>query len=208
MTKEQLYLKRKKAELINHIQAYNKRTNKNYKFSINPKNLDIESDLCDSPLCFKCGMCCLMCPCTFAPSDFIDITDINYMSRLLETGVICISESPESGLLIIRPRGWGDSYIVSTSDRIRPDNEGGNPCLLLSNNGCILPPVYRPTEGLLHFHTLTIYNEKDIEREYLVYREALLTLYEQHYYKRIPVEEARNENNIKKLINSMIDKNL
>lgn len=185
LTKEEIYINHKKKGLLNHIDAYNKKSDD--PFSVNKTNFDIETTLCKPNICKNCGDCCLTFPCVFSPSDFLDITDLEYMKRLLDTNLLCISDIPTRGILVIRPRGEGDFWIVSLYRDIVLNRGGYNPCILHSSKGCLLPAMNRPSEGLLHLPVTdsvehyTLYNEWDITKEYTPYQETLLTLKEMYY---------------------------
>lgn len=206
MTKEEIYLKRKKEELIRHVNKFNERNRSGYQFQIDSENLDIESTFCNSHLCDKCGNCCATFPCIFAPSDFLDITDIDYMSELLDTGLICFSQSEDKKVLLLRPRGLGDKSIWSDLNEIKYTYDGANPCILQSKNGCLLPPIYRPTEGLLHLHSLTMYKTEYIEEEYRSCWDALINLIEKGTFRGElePEYIVQKPENINRLIRSLV----
>lgn len=206
MTKEEIYLKRKKEELIRHVNKFNERNQGKYQFPIDSKNLDIENTFCNSSLCSKCGNCCSTFPCVFAPSDFLDITDINYMSKLLDTGLICLSQSEDKKVLLLRPRGLGDRELWSDLDEIKYTYDGANPCILQSSSSCLLPAIYRPTEGLLHLHRLTMYKTRDIVEEYNPYWNDLISLFSQGTFstKLEPKYIVQQPENINRLIRSLV----
>lgn len=206
-TKEEIYIKRKKKELLGHIDTYNKRCSPQNKILVDKKDFDMERTLCRSNICKNCGSCCKTYPCIFDPYDFLDITNLDYMKKLLDTNILCISETYENKVLIIRPRGIGDLGTVSLHEDIKYSWNGSNSCILHSTNGCLLPIEYRPSEGLLHIPIdridhQTIYKEEDIEKEYIQYKEILLTLFKRYYtIQNLPNVE---EENIKKFTKYII----
>ena len=101
---------------------------------------------CDDPLkCATCKgkNCCQHFPCAFSPEEFLDINNTSYMLKILKTGLIVIAKLPIN-IPYIRIRGINDPPKIVTNT-----NEAGNPCSLLSNNGCLLNSLFRPTEALL-----------------------------------------------------------
>ncbi|MBR2603739.1 MAG: hypothetical protein IKE10_01765 [Bacilli bacterium] len=105
-----------------------------------------ENDCIKPEWCSVCkGGCCKSFPCTFSPEDFIDITNINYMKNLLETGVIVIAPlNIMHDLYCIRVKGEKDldSVVTGYTQKL-------NSCLLYTEKGCMLEYVFRPSEGLL-----------------------------------------------------------
>ena len=94
--------------------------------------------------CAKCkGDCCKHFPCAFAPEEFLNLQDKDYIRSLLETGLIIISPRKKH-ILYIRPRGIYDPPRMVTNLVTEP-----NPCALLRENGCILDHSFRPIGGLL-----------------------------------------------------------
>ena len=69
-----------------------------------------ENDCVKPEWCSVCkGGCCKSFPCTFSPEDFIDVTNIDYMKKLIETGVIVISPlNFMNDIYCIRARGFKD----------------------------------------------------------------------------------------------------
>lgn len=128
------------------------------------------------------------------------------MSRLLNTGLICISQSKNEKVLLLRPRGLGDEEVWSNLNEIRYNYDGTNPCILHSSKGCLLPAIYRPTEGLLHLHTLTMYKTRDIEEEYKPYWSTLINLYSQGTFsiELEPKYIVQKPENINRLIRSLV----
>lgn len=139
--------------------------------------------------CDKC--CCEHFPCKYSPYDFLDITNFDYMCGILDTGLLCISESINTKELIIRPRGINDSDSIVSLTASFPFWISRNPCLLLSSTGCMLPPEFRPSEGLLYIPKSTrdhisLYSEKDLEKDYEQYQDALKALYDKYSGKYMP----------------------
>lgn len=192
MTKEQIYLNHKKEILIKLVDLYNKKHSAKYQFSINNNDLDIEKTFCTSERCKKCGGCCSKFPCAFSPDDFLDINDLEYMRKILDSGVICITKSHYKKVIILRPRGEGDLGIVSLESDIEYNYHGYNRCLLKSDTGCLLSAEYRPSEGLLYLplrglmHQI-MYSETDIENDYEAYQESLEILFNEYLSKNISV---------------------
>ena len=96
MTKEDLYLTQKRKGLIEHASPFNGKTFGGTLFEIKEDSmgaLDIEKTFCTPSACHSCGVCCATFPCTFAPSDFLDIYDFEYMKSIIDTGLVCISYS-------------------------------------------------------------------------------------------------------------------
>lgn len=140
MNKEEAYIRHKKIGLLEHINSYNRKLNKPYQIPSNPEDFDIEESLCRKSLCQRCGSCCQTFPCIFAPTDFLDIENMDYMRKILNTGLLCLSKIYNSTTTIIRPRGIGDLGVVSFLDDIKYTYDGANPCILNSSNGCLLSP--------------------------------------------------------------------
>lgn len=132
MSKEAEYLRHKKKTLADIIEKYNKRTWELY--PIDSDNIDISKQFCASnDICRECGNCCKKCPCTYSPYDFLDIEDIDYMRRILDTGVVTLVNYNNYYPYVIRNRGILDSESVAGKD----NDSGINKCLLLSENGCM-----------------------------------------------------------------------
>lgn len=207
MTMEEKYLNHKKKGLLEHVRKFNERNHDVWQFPINENNFDIEHTFCSPDVCRDCGRCCSNFPCVFAPSDFLDITDLDYMRRLLDTEVICISEVNWDGTLVIRPRGLGDLGVVSLGSQIKLHNRA-NPCMLNSRKGCLLPDMYRPSEGLLYhaieeYEHVIMYTEKNIADEYRAYNDILFTLLSEYAYKKSSPYVAEDKENIQKLTRYM-----
>lgn len=208
MSKEKEYLEHKKNTLINLVNNYNSCHSEFYQFKIDKENLDIKKSFCSSEYCTDCGRCCKRFPCIFSPNDFLDITDLDYMRKILDTGVVTIVYYNNLYPLIIRARGIFDSEEVACKDIDRD-----NPCILHTENGCMLPDVYRGSEGLLYIrekegHTV-IYGEKDMgylyEYSNLVYSRPLHILYDEYKNVIIP-KESINEERVNQFIKSLINK--
>lgn len=205
MTREELYLIKKKQGLIAHANPFHGKTFCGTLFEINTDNiekLDIETTFCTPNICNHCGACCQTFPCVFAPSDFLDLNDIEYMKSILDTGLVCISDLYDSHTLIIRPRGYGDLWCVSTLDEIRYSYEGANPCQLCAG-GCVLSANYRPSQGLLRFALgrgyghLNMYTDDNISQEYQKYQDVLWNLFAEYCDNDKPAEVT--EENVRKL---------
>lgn len=147
----------------------------------------------DQEICATCSnCCCAVHPCKYSPYDFIDITDINYMSSILDLGLLCISESIDNGLLLIRPRGYADSdTLVSMFADYKSSFR--NPCIMQSQTGCLLSKYHRPTEGLLYipfseYDHVVLYTERKIEKDYYPYQDALRSLYHKYRNVNMPIK--------------------
>lgn len=195
MTKEEIYLEHKKQNLINLVNAYNNRmkaVGQTFQFEIDSENLDIEKTFCTPEKCKGCGNCCHTCPCVFSPNDFLDINDYSYMENIFNTGIVCISPTPR-GYLVVRPRGITDEKTVSSAQT------SYNPCLLLGDNGCLLPPEYRPSSGLLFYpihnsnHRI-MYSYENIDDEYEKYQSLMWKYFSQYNNQIIPFEIVPNNN--------------
>lgn len=189
MSKEREYLEHKKKTLIDLVNNYNKRYVKEYQYEIDEDNLDIKEAFCSS--CRGCGKCCRRFPYVYSPRDFLDIIDLDYMRKILDTGVVTIVRYNNRYPLIIRNRGVLDKDSIACGDI-----DAHNPCLLLSKNGCMLPDIYRASQGLLyvigefgyiHCHK-ALYSDDDYLKEYdnYTYQKALSILYDEYKDVIIP----------------------
>ena len=223
MSKEREYLEHKKKILIDLVNKYNHIYVKEYQYEIDEENLDITKAFCSN--CKGCGKCCARTPCTYSPRDFLDITDLDYMRKILDTGVVTIVRYNNDDIrpLIIRNRGIEDQDSIASSDK-----DSHNPCILLGKNGCMLPDVYRGSEGLLfvigkHGHT-ALYSDEDFLKEYdkYSYQRALRILYDEYKDVVIPKptgmiydedndiafpKETISEERVKEFIKCLINKN-
>lgn len=199
------YLIYKKENLLRLVANYNKQVIEDNKFQINEEDFDIRNNFCKPEICNHrsgCFHCCVHFPCKFSPKDFLDITNIDYMRNILNTGLICIGNtSKDSKTLILRPRGYEDKkncivslfpfYFSLYDDEL-------NPCVFRGDKGCLLDPEYRPSQGLLlvpvakgkyiekHFE---MYDSYDCEEEYKQYQEYLEILYNEYKEKYLPMPE-------------------
>ncbi len=220
MTKEEQYIEHKKQNLIRLVDAYNEVAPDDKKFQIiDRNNLDIEKNFCKPQICRYCGRCCVGFPCAFSPNDFLDITDIDYMKNILDTGLICISNVYKTKTLILRPRGYYDRGIVSFHPIIVPDED--NPCIFRSLNckGCLLPTEYRPSQGLLRIppnkvgfmmHAsphINMYVMANYEEDYQPYQEVLNYLVSEYKYTSFPINKISPEEDPQKLIKALIREN-
>lgn len=208
MSKEREYLEHKKSTIINIVKNFNDYNNY-YQIRINKKNLDIEKMCCSSKsICSQCGECCQRGPCAYSPNDFLDITDLDYMRKILNTGVVCIVKRNNLYPLIIRNRGVYDSETISC---VHPDTY--NQCILLTKNGCMLPDVYRGSEGLLYIRKksghIIIYGSgaRGYYYEYNnpAYQESLQILYDEYFDVKIP-KKSINEERVNEFVKCLINK--
>ena len=100
---------------------------------------------CLSDICDKCkGTCCKKYPCMLSPRELI-MDDIDYLKNVLDTGVLTLTVTQtQNKILYIRARGVNDPRTIYSEEAITP-----NSCILIGKKGCILDPLYRPTDGLL-----------------------------------------------------------
>ena len=223
MSEERKYLEHKKKTIIDLVNKYNSTSDKEHQFEIDEENLDISKIFCFNS-CKGCGKCCGSFPCVYSPRDFLDITDLDYMRRILDTGVVSIVRYNNNYPLIIRNRGVLDEDSIACGDI-----DTINPCILFGKNGCALSDVYRSSQGLLFViekqgHT-SLYSKREYLKEYsnIAYQDALDVLYDE--YKDVvipkPVElifdekkrvaspkEPMNEENVKKFVNCLINKKI
>lgn len=107
---------------------------------------------CYLEACIRCnGACCRNFPCSFSPDDFVDIDDLDYMKRILDTGYFVISTFSTyytkyigETIYYIRPRGIKDESTM-LANKIPVDNE----CIFHTVDGCLLDFYTRPSEGAL-----------------------------------------------------------
>lgn len=176
-------------------------------FELNQDNF--KESFCNSNICKVCkGSCCKRGPCIFSPYDFLNITDIDYMKGILDTGLVCISVLPENReILILRPRGIYDkNSIFSVTTKL-------NPCLLCQISGCMFDEQYRPCQGLLYvpnvdrdiIHHSVIYSPDKIEDDYIKYQIYLKNLICEYKSKDILFSYDRFEENVNNLVKKLIE---
>lgn len=217
------YLEHKKKNLIRLVDNYNETESDKYKFQIKDKTtLDIEKEFCRPELCKKCGTCCYTFPCVFSPSDFLDISDTDYMKSILNTGLICISalydEFDSRQTFVLRPRGYEEPYsIINLTGKIKCFifDDPINPCIFRNDfMGCLLPPVYRPSEGLLRIPYRGEYNKKEhinmygmwfYKEDYQEYQEYLKHLISEYKGVLFPIQDV-TEKDVKKFTDLLIRK--
>lgn len=180
MTYNEKYILLRKKFILKEITLYNNTHSLN-KFDINDTNFNIDEVLGTPEICQECdGKCCKYYPCLFSPYDFIDINSIDYMSRIIETGLICIGKSCYDNNLVLRPRGIKDKKkIVNT--RLSVDNR----CILFGPKGCMLTSAFRPAEALLYYaksvdYHLSIYHTSECVDDWSYYQDILQKLYEKY----------------------------
>lgn len=125
--------------------------------------------------CSKCkgAGCCQHFPCAFSPEEFIDINNIPYMMELFKSGFIVLAQLSKR-FSYIRVRGKIDPPRIITNLSI-PFNE----CSLLTDQGCLLDPLFRPTEGLLtmpHHSCEAYYGGHKMKLDWLEYRKPMKKL--------------------------------
>ena len=138
----------------------------------------LNNEMCKE--CISDDRCCNKYPCIFAPSDFLDITDMDYMKSILDTGLVYVNIFKNSNFLTIRPTGKREIY--NNSSYIN------NTCVFYnSKTGCMLDDYMRPTQGLLFMarreflgKCRALYTKDDIYNEYKPYQDILKKLY---YYQ-------------------------
>lgn len=126
------------------------------------------------------------------------------MRKILNTGVVSIVAYNHAFPLIIRNRGIFDSEYV-----VCDDIDKINPCILHTENGCMLPDVYRASEGLLYlsiddYHEV-LYSQEDMIHEYYNQRESLRALYNEYKGVKIP-KKSVTEERVKEFIKCLINK--
>lgn len=187
MSKEREYLEHKKKTIIELVNEYNSHFVEQYHFKIDTDNLDIEKAFCSN--CIGCGECCRKCACVYSPRDFLDITDLDYMHRILDTGLITIENYLGKYPLILRNRAISDGEKIAVTG-----HRGHKYCLLYSRNGCVIPHIYRASQGLLYIvhenkgHT-ALYKDEYYLEEYdnYDYQAALSILYEEYKDVTMPI---------------------
>ena len=187
MTYEEKYILLRKKFILKTINIHNN-TSSHQKFDINNLNFNIDEILGTPEICAKCGgACCKHYPCLFSTNDFLDVNDIDYMSRILDTGLVCIGQSCYDNNLILRIRGIKDKKsIVNT--RLSSENT----CLLFGKEGCMLPSEFRPAEALLYYaqtidYHISIYDTADCIEDWSIHQDVLKTLYEKYKRIKIPI---------------------
>lgn len=149
---------------------------------------------CINPeMCAKCQGrgCCKNFPCAFSPEEFLDIHNTSYMMRLLKTGLITLVKLSRN-TLYIRTRGKKDPSTIVVDSKIGP----GNPCLLLTDKGCLLDEVFRPTEALLVIpqnQCEPYYKTRHMLRDWSLYKTDMLRLAEQCQNIDIEKKEITSE---------------
>lgn len=194
MTTKEDFLNKKKNYLTNIFKLYNKENN---------YDKDILDVLANNEICRKCkGYCCTFSPKYFSTNDFLNISDLEYMKELLDTGLISIYLDEDKWIL--RPRG------ILDKDSIISYNPCYNSCCFYDfDKGCRLQAEYRPSECLLYFNLknessnppyekhINLYKEKASD-EYEVYQSELQKLYIDYYNKKIPLNVS--DDNINSLV--------
>ena len=168
----------------------------------------LKSCLCDA--CKKCkGNCCENYPCTLSPKEFIDINNIDYMKGVLDTGALVITQcNLGCDFYIIRPRGIKDLNKIVTDFVFSP-----NSCILQGPKGCILDPLFRPTDGLLLLpekkHGEIVcephYNDFKVIEDWKKPQEVLKELREIYKNKEVEIPKA-NEDTAKKYTLALLGK--
>lgn len=210
---EKIYLKHKKKNIINLVSQFKEKYGQQaFLFDLTQNTVNLEEVFCNSKLCSNCGECCSNAPCIFSPYDFLDICDIDYMRNILNTGLICISKSPnDEKTLILRPRGRQDVKSIYSRAYNR------NHCILENGKGCMLPAQYRPCQGLLQvprddkgvtLHSI-MYPDYKLEHDYIPFQKVLETLIYEYRNNSIPNYEDKMEESVKSFIKSLVryDKN-
>lgn len=211
MSLEEQYLINKKKELIRLVNIHNEHAIgiDHFEIKSNYSDLDIDKTFCSSSSCKTCGgSCCKEFPCVFAPNDFLDINNHEYILNILKTGLVVLAVSHNIKNVYLRPRGLNDEKWFSTI-RLPGKHYSKNPCILHTKNGCLLESQYRPSEGLLficnNFNRIPIYTENQYEIEYEKYQELLVKLFYDYLYKDIDIDLSQNciEENVKQLQKSL-----
>ena len=177
---------------------------KKQKLIDNDLQLTLTSDICKN--CLQDSCCCNKYPCIFSPKDFIDITDLEYMKKIIDTGLICISNYKKNNLLIVRP--------VGKREICNNPNYNKNTCIFYHyKTGCMLDFNIRPTQGLLFIPQdntcIDLYSSDEIEKEYKPYQDILKELY--YYQKSVNVDLRLfdvSNNKIKQLVKRITENSL
>lgn len=202
MNKEELYIENRKRVIRRRMEIFNKR------HPLAPLTLPENTSgffecLTNSAVCSGCTeRCCVCFPCKYSPYDFLDLNDLEYMSSILDLGLLCISETNYTKLLIIRPRGLYDSPRIVSMYKDYSHNMI-NPCILQNTKGCMLSAYHRPSEGLLYIpitqnEHVDAYTERTLEEEYMPYQYSLKKLYDKYYHIEIPKEKP-NKRQVRQL---------
>lgn len=208
MTLEEQYVAKRRKQILKLLYAQAYKHNIRIDSSINVGNL--EKHLCNQEICSKCGSkCCNNFPCIFAPIDFVDIKNLEYMRRILNTGAVCIRLlNCNKDDLIIRVRGYADGNAIALYTDDYSYDYKKNRCILQNSCGCLLSLNYRPMEGIMyiprsnewnHLTMLTIY---DLEKMWKQYQDVLKQLFSEYRAVKLPLPE-KPEENAKKLIRSL-----
>ena len=201
MTNEESFLEKKKEYLMKYVKDYNQDVQEDKKVYVNSENP--YCSLCNKEICKNCkGYCCTLKPKFFSPNDFIDISNLDYMREILNTGLISIFLNNDKWIL--RPRGLLDKETIISY------NPYYNSCCFYDyDKGCRLPLEYRPTECLLFLNLknessypayekhVDLYGNRAVE-EYEIYQNYLQKLYEEYYDKKINLNVS--EDNINSLV--------
>lgn len=177
-----------------------------FPFEMMQNTINLEKMFCNSKLCSSCGECCSTAPCIFSPYDFLDIQNMEYMKNILNTGLLCISVSPnDDKTLILRPRGRKDTTSIYSWT-----SSSHNHCILENGEGCMLPVQYRPFQGLMQipyvrngflFHK-NLYSDDDLEYDYKPFQQLLKTL--MYEYNSLPIPNCNNHNDMEESVKSLI----
>ena len=129
-------------------------------------------DCISNEKCKECkgSGCCNHYPCAFAPEEFLSLNNVDYVKKLLMTGIIIIYQLNKN-LSYIRARGKFDPPILVTNLTL-----SHNPCSLLTDNGCVLDSLFRPTEGLLllpQYDCDEYYGPREITSDWSEYRKTM-----------------------------------
>ena len=198
MTYEEKYKKHKREFVLKTIEFHNNTSHEPIEIK---KDFQTYEDFLNTPeICAKCGgKCCQHYPCLFSPYDFLDVTNIEYMKRIIELGIICIAKSCYDNTLVLRPRGIKDKKkIVST--RLPLNNR----CILYSETGCMLSSDFRPSEALLYYaksedYHIPIYHTSDCTEDWQLFHDQMKILYYTYKYVNSPIRETPTESQVLKL---------
>ena len=173
---------------------------KEKKYNLTNNNFfnNLKSDICKN--CIQGDCCCNKYPCIFSPNDFIDITNIDYMKSILDTGLIYVNIAKNSNFFTIRPIGKREIYSEP-----RYQN---NACVFYSIfTGCMLDDYMRPTQGLLLIAQKdlfskcnALYTKEDIYNDYKPYQDILKELYRYQLSINHYIEPEEKEEKVKQLV--------
>lgn len=184
------------------MEEYRKKKLDLYKKITGKKDFNKEN-ACYLEGCIRCnGACCRNFPCSFSPDDFIDINNLEYMKKIIDTGYFIIANFPNYHSFnndityYIRPRGESDIESFVTS-RIPMNNE----CIFHNIDGCMLDFYTRPSEGALlipkkGYFGLGIcsndYSYEDLVSDWKKYQDVMIELVDYYDKREVKIKKPDN----------------